>query len=56
MCVQISPVWFASMRSEEVVKRKSARGHFLFMVVMETLKYMCIPSFTYVHGLYGMQV
>ena len=44
-CVQISLLWFTSLRSEEVVKRKSAQGHFLFMVVMETLKYTFIPSF-----------
>ena len=44
-CVQISPLWFASLRSEEVVIRKSAQGNFLFMVVMETLKYTCVPSF-----------
>ena len=36
-CIQISPLWFASLRSEEVVIRKSAQGNFLFMVVMETL-------------------
>ena len=41
-CVQISPLWFASLRSEEVVIRKSARGNFLFMVVMETVKYTCV--------------
>ena len=45
-CVQISPVLFARLRSEEVVIRKSARRHVLFMVVMEMLKYTCIPSFT----------
>ena len=33
--------WFASLRSEEVVIGKSACGHFLFMVVMEMLKYTC---------------
>ena len=37
------------MRSEEVVMGKSGWGHFLFMVVMETLKYICIPSFTSMH-------
>ena len=37
-CVQISPLWFASLRSEEVVIRKSTWGNFLFMVVMEMLK------------------
>ena len=31
--------WFASLRSEEVVTRKSSLGHFLVMVVMETMKY-----------------
>ena len=41
-CVQISPVWFASVRSEEVVIKK---GNFLFMVIMETLKCTCVPSF-----------
>ena len=49
---QVSPpciAWFASLRSEEVVTGKSAWGHFLFMVVMETLKHTCIPSFTYMH-------
>ena len=39
-------VWCASLRSEEVVIGKSARGNFLSMVVMETLKYTCVPSFT----------
>ena len=48
-CVQISPLWFASLRSEEVVIRKSARGNFLFMVVMQTVKYTCVPSFTSMH-------
>ena len=48
-CVQISPLWFASLRSEEVVIRKSARGNFLFMVVMETVKYTCVSSFTSMH-------
>ena len=43
------PIWFASLRSEEVLIRKSARGYFLFMVVMETLKYTCVPSFTSMH-------
>ena len=38
--------WFASLRNDEVVIGKSAGGHFLFMFVMETLKYTCIPSFT----------
>ena len=27
-CIQISPLWFASLRSEEVVIRKSAQGNF----------------------------
>ena len=36
--------WFASLRSEEVVIGKSARDHFLFMIVMETLKYTSVPS------------
>ena len=40
--------WFTSLRSEEVVIRKSAWGH-LFVVVMETLKYTCVPSFTSMH-------
>ena len=30
--------WFASLRSEEVVIGKSARGNFLLTVVMETMK------------------
>ena len=33
-----------------VVIRKSARGHFLFMVIMETLKYTCVQSFTSMHA------
>ena len=41
--------WFASLRSEEVVIGKSARGNFLSVVVMETLKYTCVPSFTSMH-------
>ena len=48
-CVQISTLWFANLRSEEVVIRKSARGNFLFVVVMETVKYTCVPSFTSMH-------
>ena len=36
-CVQISSVWFASLRSEEAILRKSAQGHLLFVVVMKTL-------------------
>ena len=48
-CVQISPLWVASLRSEEVVIRKSARGNFWFMVVMETVKYICVASFTSMH-------
>ena len=45
---QVSPpciVWFASLRSEEVVIGKSAWGHFLLMVVMETMEYTCARSF-----------
>ena len=41
-----STLSFGSLRSEEVVIEKSAQGYFLFMVVMETVKYTCIPSFT----------
>ena len=37
--------WFASLRSEEVVIGKSACGHFLLTVVMETMKYICAQSF-----------
>ena len=48
-CVQILPLWFVSLRSEEVVIRKSARSNFLFMVVMETVKYTCVASFTSMH-------
>ena len=48
-CVQISPLWFAILISEKVVIRKTVRSHFLFIVVMETLKYTCIPSFTSMH-------
>ena len=49
---KVSPpyiAWCASLRSEEVVIGKSAWGNFLSMVVMETLKYTCIPSFTSIH-------
>ena len=45
---QVSPpciAWFASLRSEEVVIGKSAWGHFLLMVVMETMEYTCAQSF-----------
>ena len=45
---QVSPpciAWFASLRSEEVVIGKSARGHFLLTVVMETMKYIYAQSF-----------
>ena len=38
--------WFASLKSEEVV---IAWGNFLSMVVMEMLKYTCVPSFTSMH-------
>ena len=49
----ISPLWFASLRCELVVIKESARGHFLFMVVMEIRKCMCTPSFTSMgHGLF----
>ena len=37
--------WFASLRSEEVVIGKSASGHFLLTVVMETMEYICAQSF-----------
>ena len=49
---QVSPpriVWCASLRSEEVVTGKSAWGNILSMVVMETLKYTCVPSFSSMH-------
>ena len=48
-CVPSFTVWFASLRSEEVVRGKTALGHFLLMVVMEMLKYICTPSFTSMH-------
>ena len=51
-CVQISPLWFTSLRSEEVVIRKNTRSNFLFMVVMEMLKYTCVPSLTTVHYMF----
>ena len=54
---QVSPpciVWCASLRSEEVVIGKSARGNFLSVVVMETLKNTC-KKFHF-HALYGVQV
>ena len=47
-CVQISPLWFASLRSEKVVMGKVPEAIF-FMVVMEMLKYTGVPSFTSVH-------
>ena len=37
--------WFASLRSEEVIIGKSACGHFLLTVIMETMKYICAQSF-----------
>ena len=49
---QVSPPyieWFASLRSEEVGTGISAWGNFLSMVVMETLKYTCVPSFSSMH-------
>ena len=49
--IQISPLWFTSLRSEEIVLRKSSRDNFLFMVVMEMLKYTCILSFTSMHSI-----
>ena len=45
----LSILWCASLRSEEVVIRTSALGHFLLIVVMETLKYTCIQSLTSMH-------
>ena len=33
----------------EVVIRKIAQGNFLLMVIMETLKYTCVRSFTSIH-------
>ena len=44
-CIQISPLWFPSLRSEEVV----TEAIFLFVVVMEMRKYTCLPSFTSTH-------
>ena len=42
--------WFASLGGEEVVIFKSVlRPFFLLMVVMETLKNTCVPSFTFMH-------
>ena len=32
-------LWFKSLRSKQVVIEKSAQGHFLTTVVMETIKY-----------------
>ena len=50
---QVSPpciVWFASLRSKEVfLGKKVPKGHLLFMVVKEMLKYTCVPSFTSMH-------
>ena len=37
------------LRSEGVVIEKSVQGHFLLIVIMETLKYTCVPSFTSMH-------
>ena len=34
------------LKGEEVVMEKNARGH---LVVMEILKYTCVPSFTSMH-------
>ena len=45
---QVSPpciAWFASSKSEEVIMGKSARGHFLLTVVMETMENTCAQSF-----------
>ena len=36
----------ASLRSEEVILKKIARGYFLLVIVMETIEYTCAPSFT----------
>ena len=47
--IQISPIWFTSLRSEKVVIRRSAQGKYLFMVVMEMVKYTCVPSFISMH-------
>ena len=41
-----STVSFGSLRSEEVVIEKSARGYFL-LIVMEMLIYTRVPSFTF---------
>ena len=40
------------LNGEEVVTEKSARGH---LVVMETLKYTCVPSF-HLHALHGLLI
>ena len=48
--------WFASLRSEEVVIRKSARGHFLLTVVMETMKYTCAESFISMCTIVGVTI
>ena len=45
-------VWCASLRSEEVVIGKSARGHFLFIAVMEI--HMCTKF--HLHAHYSSQV
>ena len=53
---QVSPpciAWFASLRSEEVVIGKSTWGHFLLMVVMETMEYTCAQSFIYMCTIVG---
>ena len=49
-CVQTLPLWFITLRSEDVVKygRKNLRP-FLFIIVMEMLKYTCLPSFTSIY-------
>ena len=52
---QVSPpcvVWYAGLRSEEIVIEKSAQGHFLLMVI-EMQKYTCIPSFACMHYMVG---
>ena len=46
---QVSPpcvLPLVSLRSEEVILKKIAGGYCLLVVVMETIEYKCVPSFT----------
>ena len=44
-CVQISPLWFASLRSESSYKEKCPKSFFIHDCRGNT-EILCVPSFT----------